>query len=54
LSVIPISSKSSANSILHNPALGVLSVNGMDTYWKEREPYVSKLDKIERAALKCT
>jgi len=26
----------------------------MDTYWKEREPYVSKLDKIERAALKCT
>lgn len=47
-------SKSSANSSLHSPDLGVLSVNGMDTFWKERELYVSKLDKIEQVALKCT
>jgi hypothetical protein len=47
-------SKSSANSSLQSPDLGVLTVNDMAMYWKEREPFVSKLDKIEQAALKCT
>jgi hypothetical protein len=54
LTVIPMSSRNSANSSLHSPDLRVLTVNGMDTYWKEIEPYISKLDKIKQAALKCT
>jgi hypothetical protein len=45
--VTRMSSRGSANSSLHSPDLRVLTVNGMDKYWKEIEPYISKLDKIK-------
>jgi hypothetical protein len=46
-----MSSSGFATMSLPSPDLGVLSVNGMDKYWKEIEPYISKLDKIKMLPL---